>query len=45
MKVCPYCDENKRCAVWRETGEWVCNDCRLDMLEQEFKEEYVKTTM
>ena len=25
--------------VWEKTGEMVCYDCRLDFLDQEFKEE------
>jgi len=34
---CPYCGELKETVLWKETGEWVCYDCRLDLLEQEFK--------
>ena len=39
QKVCPYCSKYKQCVLWKETNEWVCYDCRLDLLEQEFKEE------
>lgn len=39
MAECPYCEEYKETVVWKETGEYVCYDCRLDLLDQEFKEE------
>jgi len=37
-KICPYCDKLKWVKVWQETGEEVCFECRLDLLEQEFEE-------
>ncbi len=38
MAVCPYCEEYKETVTWAETQEDVCYDCRLDLLNQEFKE-------
>jgi len=35
--ICVYCEENKQVRVWKETGELVCYDCRLDFLDDEFK--------
>lgn len=37
-KVCAYCEEYKETVVWKETDEYVCYDCRLDLLNQEFGE-------
>lgn len=37
--ICVYCEENKEVKIWEKTGEKVCYDCRLDFLDQEFKEE------
>lgn len=34
---CPYCNEVKETVEWKETSEWVCQDCREDLLEQEFE--------
>ena len=37
ITTCPYCGELKETVVWKETGERVCYDCRLDLLNQEFE--------
>ena len=37
--LCVYCEKYKEVKVWEKTGEMVCYDCRLDFLDQEFKEE------
>ncbi len=39
MTVCVYCEEYKETVIWGETQEDVCYDCRLDLLDQEFKED------
>ena len=36
--ICIYCDEAQILVKWKETGEWVCYECRLQMLEQEFED-------
>lgn len=33
---CIYCEEHKETRIWQETGEEVCYDCRLGLLDQEF---------
>ena len=38
MGICVYCNEYKETTIWKETDERVCCDCRLDLLDQEFKE-------
>lgn len=35
---CDYCQLRNNVAVWRQTGELVCYDCRLDMLNVEFED-------
>lgn len=38
-EICAYCEENKpsrEVKKWEKTGELVCYDCRLEMLEEEF---------
>ena len=37
--ICVYCLENTEVKVWEKTGEKVCYDCRVDFLDQEFKEQ------
>lgn len=36
--ICVYCNEYKETKIWKETDEQVCYDCRLDLLDQEFRE-------
>ena len=38
MTECAYCEEYKETVIWGETDEYVCYDCRLELLDQEFKE-------
>jgi len=33
--ICVYCNEYKEVRVWEQTGEKVCYDCRLDLLDNE----------
>lgn len=42
MKTCVYCDEIKETRVWKETGENVCYDCRIDLLDTEFESKKTK---
>jgi len=37
--ICVYCEEHKEVRTWKQTGEKVCYDCRVDFLDQEFKEQ------
>jgi len=37
--ICVYCGDYKEVKIWEWTGELVCYDCRLDYLDQEFREE------
>ncbi len=42
--TCVYCETERDTKTWEQTGESVCYECRLDLLNQEFAELFTKRT-
>ena len=35
MTHCPKCDKDKKGAIYRYKGQWICEDCYEEILENE----------
>lgn len=50
LDICDYCSSmgdrsEKPVTIWKETGERVCYDCRVEFVEQEFEDSSPRNTI